>query len=74
MFEESELDNDANLGKMNGYKVASDDLSMFIMGVQKDFNIPISQADVNNLFTLKDYCEFIAKKLNEKYSISDKRT
>jgi len=71
MFEESELDNNADLGKMNGYKVASDDLSMFIRGVQTDFDIPILQSDCDHLFTLGDYCDFVAEKLNKKYTIPD---
>ncbi|NOY85524.1 MAG: hypothetical protein GXO96_12025 [Nitrospirae bacterium] len=66
LFEEHELDDDTYIGKMNGYKVASDELSYFVKGVQKGFDIPIVQADINDLSTLRDYSNLVIQKLKEK--------
>lgn len=74
MFEECELDNDAYLGKMNGYKVDGDDLSLFAKGVLDDFDIPLLQSDWDTLGTLREVADFVVKKLKEKRIISDIET
>jgi len=64
-FKEHEIDNESDVGKMGGTKVASDDLTCFALGVQNEFKITISQGDWYTVSSLNDITNLVLKNLKK---------